>query len=226
MINGIEKLKQIQELKELDAIQELDKWSHEFQGKDYIWNQTYRLRRILLHHLDDVIIKKIEETNKGTDSSNVNKDDAKKLYLDVWDKDFLPFLKCIINKEIDSLKNESSDVLDFEQFENLNNAQKGLNFLAVYFNDEGLKSTYHDLIAEANKYQRKLGRMEEPLCLKINKAKSKLDKKKISEVRENLIYLIDDLTFYYGMFGKNIAYKQGDDINWSYGLHGSSPCCY
>ena len=103
MINGIEKLKQIQELKELDEIQKLDKWSHEFQEKDYIWNQTARLRKILYKHLDGVIIKKIEATNKNADSSNINKDYAKKQYLDVWDKDFLPFLKCIINKEIDSL---------------------------------------------------------------------------------------------------------------------------
>ena len=226
MINGIEKLKQIQELKELDAIQELDKWSHEFQGKDYIWNQTHRLRRILLHHLDDVIIKKIEETNKGTDSSNVNKDDAKKQYLDVWDKDFLPFLKCIINKEIDNLKDDLRNVLDPEQFKNLTKVQKELNFLADYFNDEENEPNHRDLIRQANKNQHKLGRMEEPLCLKIKKAKSKLDKKKIREGRKHIIELIHDITFYYGMFGKNIAYKQGDDINWSYALHGSKPCCY
>ena len=138
----------------------------------------------------------------------------------------MPFLKCIINKEIDSLKDESSDVLDPEQFKNLTKVQKELNFLADYFHDEENKPTYHDLIRQANKNQDKLGIMEVPLCSKIHEAKSKLDKKKIGEGRAHLIYLIDDITFYYGMLGKNIAYKQGDDINWSYALHGSSPCCY
>ena len=212
MINGTEKLKQIQGLKELNETKHLEKLSHEFQGKDYkIWYQPYRLSA-MFNDLWLIPIRKLNATFKGRTSKNSVNEDAKKQYLDVSDDTIMPFFKCIINKQFDTIQDESSDVLDPELSKNLTDIQKQVDSLANDFNNEENGLTKDDLLDELKETEDKFEQIVHSLCLKKKQTESRLDKGKINKVINHLDQIQSGIISYYYLLETNNAFKQGKDI--------------
>ena len=212
MINGIEKLKQIQGLKELSETWDLEKLSHEFQGKDYkIWYQPYRLPAIF-GDLWFILPRKLNATFKGRTRENSGNKDAKKQYLDVCDNAILPFFKCSINKEFGTIQDESSDVLDPELSKNLTDIQKQVDSLADNFNNEENGLTEDDLSDELKETEDKFEQIVHSLCLKKKQTESRLDKGKINKVVDHLDQMHSGILSYYYFLETNNAFKQGKGI--------------
>lgn len=212
MVNGIEKLKQIQELKELKQTEELVKLSHEFQEKDYkIWQKPVRLSVIysdLIYTLLHKLTTKIREANSGTDNMNIGADDNVKQFFNICDKNVMPFFKCIISKEIDTFKDDLSDVLDSEQSKNLTNIQKNVNSLSDNFNNDKNKFTAHGLKDELDENQKMIWEVTNSLCLKKKQAESKLTKEKISKGIKHFNAASDDITVFYGILIKTKEFSK------------------
>ena len=214
MVNGIEKIKQIQELKELNETKELVKWSHEFQEKDYkIWQKPASLRAIYFD-LIYTLLRKLRSTEKGTesgtDSANVNADDTVKQFLDICDKNVMPFFKCIINKDIDTFKDDLGNVLDLEQSKNLTNIQKEINSLSDDFNNDKNKFTDHGLMHKLEENQKIIKKIARSLCLKKKQAESRSAEAKITRGVDHFQDVSDEITVFYAILVKSKEYSKKD----------------
>lgn len=182
--------------------------SHDFQEKDYnIWHKPADLFQIH-SNLTSILEQQFDGYNNA---------DSERPYFDDACDAVIQFFKCIINKEIDALQDDSSDVLEPEQSKNLTAVQNDINSLADDFNNDENELTEDDLSDELKRNQKKVQKIGLSLCPKKRETENRSDKMKINRAVSHLNDVIFDFTYYYGFLTKYNAYKQRKQVPaWEY----------